>query len=218
MKSAIKVPATLEFYRRNLFYFCDSVSKSTEQLVEQHGPFKKVKGKNLPNVEGIQELQKMVENYVLILQERVDHEEIKPSSCVARMPAVKLFCKMNDIVLNWRKIGKLPPSTDLVADDQAYSREQIKKMLQFCDLRTRIIVLFLASSGMRLGGLAGLKHGDLKPIYDKNDETRVMAVHVRVYSGTEDAYDTFISPEAWQAYSEYQEFLEESGETVNLLS
>lgn len=87
-------------------------------------------------------------------------------------------------------------------------------MLQFCDLQTRIIVLFLASSGMRLGDLAGLKHGDLNPIYDKNDKTRVIAVHVRVYNGTADVYDTFISPEAWQAYSEYLQFRVKCGEKI----
>jgi integrase len=217
-KAGIKSPVTLEFYRRNLYYFCYFIGKSTEQLVEYHGPFKKVNGKYRPNVEGVQDLQKHLENYVLSLQERVGRKEIKPSSCVARIPAIKLFCEMNDITLNWRKIGKLLPSTDLVAEDEAYTREQIKKMLQFCDLRTRIIVLFLASSGMRLGGLAGLKHGDLKPIYDKDDQTRVTAVHVRVYNGTEDAHDTFVSPEAWQSYSEYLHVREMYGEKISKMS
>jgi hypothetical protein len=223
-KSAINVPATLEFYRRNLYYFCDSIKKTTEQIADQHGAFKKVKGKNRPNVEGIQELQKLIENYVLTLRERVDLKEIKASSCVARMPAVKLFCEMNDITgLNWRKIGKLLPPSDLVADDQAYTRDQIKKMLQFCDLRTKIIVLFLASSGMRLGGLSrfdddgryvGLKHGHLKPIYDRDDSTRIIAVHARVYADTEDEYDAFVSPEAWYAYMEYLYARQKYGETI----
>ncbi|HEX7031427.1 MAG TPA: hypothetical protein VF172_00360 [Nitrososphaera sp.] len=223
-KGGIKNDKTLELYRRNLYYFCDFVKKPTEQIADQHGPYKKVNGRNRPDIEGIQELQKLVENYVLRLQERVGLKEIKASSCVARIPAVKPFCEMNDIVLNWLKIGKLLPSTDLVGDDEAYTREQIKKILQFCDLRTRIIVLFLASSGMRLGGLsrfegdrfARLKHGHLQPICsdDKDDPRRVIAVHVRVYAGTKDEYDTFLTPEAWQAYSEYLQFRVKCGEKI----
>lgn len=213
-KRGIKAAATLEFYDRNLYYFCEFTKKTTEQLVEEYGPYRKVKGKNRPNVDGIMELQKHIENYVLSLQERVDREEIKPSTCVARMPAIKLFAEMNDIILNWRKIGKLLPRTDLVAEDEAYSREQIKKMLGFCDLRTRIIILLLASSGMRLGGIAGLKHGDLNPLYDKEDHARVIAVHVKVYAGTEDEYDTFCSPEAWHSYCEYIYVREKYGETI----
>ena len=45
------------------------------------------------------------------------------------IPPVKLFCEMNDIILNWRKINKLLPHGNGNATDEAYPREQIKKML-----------------------------------------------------------------------------------------
>ena len=50
--------------------------------------------------------------------------------------------------------------------DGAYTREQIRKMLEFADLRTKIPILFMASSGMRLGGFQGLTEGCVKPIHD----------------------------------------------------
>lgn len=73
---------------------------------------------------------------------------------------------MNDIhQLGWKKISRLLPKSDLVATDAAYTHDQLKKMLGFCDLCARVILLFVASSGMRLGDLVGLKDGDVTPIY-----------------------------------------------------
>ena len=83
------------------------------------------------------------------------------------IPPVKLFCEMNDIILNWRKINKLLPHGNGNATDEAYTREQIKKMLDHTDLRAKIPILFMASSGMRLGGFAGLRDGDIRPIFDE---------------------------------------------------
>jgi hypothetical protein len=210
-RQGIKAEKTLEFYNRQLYYFCEFLGMDTEQLIEYYGPYKKVNGKNKPNLEGQQQLQRNIKNYVLNLQEKVDRKEIKPSTCVVRIPPVKLFCEMNDVLLNWTKIGKLLPRTDLVAQDEAYTREQIQKMLTFCDLRTRIIVLMLASSGIRLEALARLRHGDFNPIYSENS---LVAVHVKVYRGTTAEYDSFATPEFWKSYSEYISLRKAYGEVI----
>lgn len=52
---------------------------------------------------------------------------------------------MNDIKLNWRKINRLLPRAALNALDDAYTKEQIKKMLQYSDLRAKIPILFMSS-------------------------------------------------------------------------
>jgi integrase len=116
------------------------------------------------------------------------------------IPPVKLFCEMNDTILNWRKINKFLPYSNGNAADEAYTREQIKKMLEHSDLRAKIPILFMASSGMRLGGFIGLRDGDIRPIYDEITGKKLIAAHVVVYKGTDDEYDTFISPEAFSVY------------------
>jgi hypothetical protein len=63
--------------------------------------------------------------------------------------------------------------------------------------------LFLASGGFRLGGLITLTDGAINPIYDKQTG-KLLAAHIEVYKDTDDSYDTFISPEAYLAYSEYK--------------
>jgi integrase len=101
-----------------------------------------------------------------------------------------------------------------VADDEAYSREDIQKMLAYSDLRGRLIILLLVSSGMRLGGLSNLKMGDIDPIYDPEAPSRVIAAHLRVYAHTESEYSTFITPEAWDCLATYRTLRESWGEPI----
>jgi integrase len=74
------------------------------------------------------------------------------------------FYKINDIVLNTKKIGKFMPEYKRVKKDRAYTREEIHKMLQIADERMGVIILLLASSGMRLGAISPLK---LRNLQDK---------------------------------------------------
>ncbi len=166
------------------------------------------------NIKDVTQLQHLVEDYVLFLQAKISNGEITAGTAHSMIPSVKLFCEMNDIVLNWRKINKLLPYGSGNAADEAYTREQIKKMLEHSDLRAKIPILFMASSGMRLGGFAGLTDGDIQPIFDETTGKKLVATHVVVYRGTDDEYDTFISPEAFSTYQEYQNLRIKFGEVI----
>jgi len=156
----------------------------------------------------------MAEDYVLFLQAKISNGEITAGTAHSMIPPVKLFCEMNDIILNWRKINKLLPHGNGNAADEAYTKEQIKKMLEHSDLRAKIPILFMASSGMRLGGFVGLRDGDIHPIYDEVTGKKLVAAHVVVYKGTDDEYDTFISPEAFSIYQEYRNLRVKFGEVI----
>jgi hypothetical protein len=110
---------------------------------------------------------------------------------------------MNDIILNWRKISRLLPRGDRNASDDAYTREQIKRMLQHSDLRAKIAILFMSSGGMRLGGFINLTDGAIKPIYDDKSK-KLISAHVTVYKVTDEEYDTFVSPESFHVYEQYR--------------
>jgi len=45
-------------------------------------------------------------------------------------------------------------------------------MLEHSDLRAKIPILFMASSGMRLGGFVGLRDGDIRPVFDEATSNR----------------------------------------------
>ena len=187
---------------------------TTEEIIKRFGSQVVSKGYRKPNLEGSMQIQTLIEDYILMLQNKVDEGLITPGSCIICLPPVKLFCEMNDIILNWRKIARLLPRRENNASDEAYDRQRIKKMLEHCDLRSKIPILFMASGGMRLGGFACLKDGDVEPIYDDNDPAKVLAAHVILYRGTSDEYDTFITPEAWKAYDEYRKIRTKFGENI----
>jgi integrase len=203
-KGAIRSEKTFILYRHHLFHFCDSVQMTTEEIVSKYG-----NGKVKESIK----LQQLIEDYVLLLQTKVQNGEITAGTCDVSLPPVKLFCEMNDIILNWKKLSKLLPHSNDNAADEAYTREQIRKMLEYSDLRAKIPILFMASSGMRLGGFQGLSDGCIKPVYNERND-KLLAAHVVVYKGTKDEYDTFISPEAYHAYEEYRNLRIKFGEKI----
>jgi hypothetical protein len=204
-KNAIRSNKSLRLYRQYLFHFCDYINMTTEDIVSKYGASQ--------NARASIDLQHRVEDYAILLQNRVSNQEMTAKTCAVMISPIKLLCEMNDIILNWRKIGKLLPHGSNNAADEAYSREQIKKMLHFADMRTKIPILFMASSGMRLGGFQGLTDGCIKPVYDEKSG-KLLAADVEVDKGTEDEYDTFISPEAFHAYEEYRNLRVKFGEKI----
>jgi hypothetical protein len=204
-KNAIHSETTHQVYKQYLFHFCEFMKRTTEEIV--------IKYSSEENTKESIKLQHMIEDYVVLLQNKVNNQEITARTCITMIPPIKLFCEMNDIILNWQKIGRLLPRGSNNAADEAYTREQIKKMLEFADLRTKIPILFMASSGMRLGGFQSLTDGGIKPIHDEKSG-KLLAAHIVVYKGTDEEYDTFISPEAYHAYEEYRNLRIKFGENI----
>ena len=79
------------------------------------------------------------------------------------------------------------------------------------DTMDRAIMLLLASSGVRLGGL-NLTWGDLTPIYIEDGRLttdpgggsgEVACAALNVYAGSPEMYAAFASPEAYRAITQY---------------
>jgi integrase len=71
---------------------------------------------------------------------------------------------MNDVFLNKKKINMFKGESIKKVADRAYTREEIRKVLDVSDLRTKIISLLMASSGIRIGGLPSLRIRNLEKI------------------------------------------------------
>jgi len=65
-------------------------------------------------------------------------------------PVCSLY-SINDVILNRKKINKFVPESRKMRSDKSYTREQISKLLEIADERMRVIILLLASSGIRIG-------------------------------------------------------------------
>jgi integrase len=63
------------------------------------------------------------------------------------------FYPINYITLNRKKIGRYVLENIRKHNDRTYKTEEITRLLEFCDLRDRSIVLLFASTGMRIGAI-----------------------------------------------------------------
>jgi hypothetical protein len=61
--------------------------------------------------------------------------------------ALKKFYEMNDVIHNWKKITCYLGEEQKFNEDRCYTHEEILKLLNVCDLRMKMIVLLMASSG-----------------------------------------------------------------------
>ena len=148
------------------------------------------------------EVQIMVEDYVIHLK-----NIMSPNSIPIPIASLKAFLDCNDIELRWGKINRLKPARVKKTGSEAWLTEEVQQMLSSTsEIRTKTIIHILASSGMRVGGLDGLKMKHIKNIEDCKSIT--------VYEGTIDEYTTFLTPESSLILDQYIAIREADGEKL----
>ena len=71
--------------------------------------------------------------------------------------AVAKFYLVNDITLNLNRVKRFMPEQTRLRKDRPYKPEEIQQLTQLSTERISALILLLCSSGMRVGGAAGLK-------------------------------------------------------------
>ncbi len=202
---AIRSPVTKVKYERRLDLFFRDVGIQGSDLRSRARSFtKRAKSDN-------QWATQTINGYMRKQKERAERKEISESTVPNFFKPIKLFCEMNDILLNWKKITKRIPRGRSYGQDRVPSVEEIKLILSYPDRRTKLAALLMLSSGIRLGAFDFLSWRDIEKL-EKNGQ--VMAAKVRVYAGTPDEYSSFTTPEAYRALEEYIRFRRSHGEKV----
>ena len=116
------------------------------------------------------------------------------------------FYKINDVLVNTKKVTRFMPERRRVKTDRSYTHEEIGKMLAIADERMRSVILVLASSGMRIGALPLIRLRNLK-------DNRLT-----VYETFGEEYLTFISPECRKTVDNYLGMRSRYGETLTVNS
>jgi integrase len=122
--------------------------------------------------------------------------------------SVSHFYSMNGIILNWKRISKFKGKKRLVVEDKPYSKEQIRQLLDFADLRTKCIILLMSSAGLRRGALPRLRIKDLEKIH------KYGLYKISVYKNEAEAYTTFCTPECAKHLDQYFEWRAMQGERL----
>lgn len=121
--------------------------------------------------------------------------------------SVRKFFDVNNV-----KFGKVHEVKAWVKhSDRAPSREELKKMLSYADLSKKVIVIILASSGVRVSTLIGLKIGDIE--LGENNEPSKLTIRAED-SKTRKPYITFITPEVTALLKEYLDSRKRLGEEL----
>jgi integrase len=110
-----------------------------------------IKGKSVSNIEDD------IHNFITSLGNR--HYTL--NSQKAYLNAIIHLYTMNNIILNRKILARYLSNDDVSVDDELqqehdkpYTREQIARLLEFAtDLRTKVMILLMASAGLRVGAL-----------------------------------------------------------------
>ena len=204
----IKSDATKQKYVKRLELFLDFYSIEGSSVKEKSENFLKVikHGKNT------QKLTDLIMRYMSYHLNRVQKKEISTSTVRNYYKPIKLFCEMNNIVLNWKIISKGIPSAPESSNDRIPTLDEIIELIKYPDRRIKPIVLTMMSSGIRVGAWEWLKWKHIIPIY--GEEKRVIAAKIIVYDGEPEQYFSFITPEAYFSLKDWMEFREKQGETI----
>ena len=186
-ENSIKSPATRKTYIYHLDRFMS---------------FSKIDSYNELAITPQKTLQILVEDYVMYLKNK-----ISPNTINLPISAIKAFLDCNDIELRWSKIKRLQPARVKKSGRESWLTSEVSIMLSFAsEIRTKTLIHFIASSGVRIGALENLKMKHIKQIEDCKS--------ILIYEGTTEEYVTFLTPEASSIFDNYIQKRESDGEKI----
>ena len=137
-------------------------------------------------------INEMLEDWLMFLRNKVS-----PNSIPSMYYGLELFFAMNDVTINFKKLRRMLPGKVKRSGANPWKTEDIQKMLSVCRYkRDKAIVLFLSSTGSRVGCIDGLK---IKHII----EMQLGCKAVWVYADDKEEYWAFLTPESSKALDEY---------------
>ena len=113
---------------------------------------------------GIQWAQDTIMIFLDFHKERVRKKELAAGTLKNYYRAAKLFCEMNDLTINWKRISKGLPKAKNASNDRAPTIEEIRKLVEYPDRRIKPIVYCMASGGFRLGAWDYLQWKNVSPV------------------------------------------------------
>jgi hypothetical protein len=205
---AISSEQTKEYYFRKLKVFLEYLEIPKEPFEDGVNTLY-----NQIQEKGIDWFTEALIDFIVDYKQRVANREITAGTLRNYYKPIKLFCDMNNILLNWKLIARGIPSAKRAAMDRAPTLEEIHKLLEFpTDERVKPIVLVMVSTGIRLGAWEFLKWKHVTPITDNYG--KVIAARLIVYADEPEQYYTFMTAEAYTALKQYMDFRAENGERI----
>jgi integrase len=183
-----------------------------------HSPFSRVAYKNsltlylqFRGIQGCDQLigedpkiiQVKLIDYVISLREK---NKLHSATIKSRIAAVKKFYETNDVELKWKKINSYIGRGRKNRKDRPYTHSEIIKMLEKADQRTKVAILLMCSSGIRVGAIPSLKLRNLEKIEKYN------IYKITAFENEDEEYVTYCTPECRMTIDSYLEYRRRHGE------
>jgi integrase len=163
---------------------------------------------SLLEAEDPKQIEQSIIDYIILLKKTKSYAAIH--NYVA---AIIAFYKINDIVLNIDKIARFMPDKRKANKDRGYEHEEILKLLGVADERMRVVILLLASTGMRIGAIPGILIRNLESVKIGVENSKIYKI--TVYENDNEEHFTYCTPEAAKNIDEYLEIRKRYGEKLN---
>ena len=137
------------------------------------------------------------------------------STIHSRLAAIYHFYTINRVRLNKDFIAKFKPANRRVRQDKAYSVEQIRRMYDNSTERDKVIVLLMASVGLRIGALPTITIGDLTKVHPPGYMPQDNYIYkITIYPKESEEYYAFCTFETTNAINHYLEYRQQNGEEL----
>jgi integrase len=180
--NSLRSPATITAYTKALRNYMQFINTTNFSTLLKSSP---------------KEIEAKIISYMVFQRQ----QKLSYSSIHQRLMAVKKFYEMNDIVLNWKKVYQYHGERTRAKKDRCYTTLEIQQLLTKADERMRVVILLLASTGIRIGVIPDLKLRHLTKL-------EAGLYQIVVYENSNEEYFCFCSPEcsaAIQSYLQYRE-------------
>ncbi len=132
-------PDTRRNYVFAVNHFCEFSKKTPDELVKFAGSSPK----------------KLEDTFIEFISQR--SENVSPSTLHFQRDSVRKFLEVNRVkAVDWEHIGEFLPAVKKSGQDRAPTTDEIRRIIDVAPLRMKCLVLYLCSSGARIGSLAYL--------------------------------------------------------------
>ena len=136
--------------------------------------------------------------------ELVQNGKLSPNTIPNHIKPIKALLDSNGVAIPWKSIYKLYPRANQAAEDRAYTRKELQKMIEASpDITDKIIVQMFSSGGFRLEAWNYFTWKDVQFFQNKDGSFKGAAL--LVYRGDPESYWTFLTPECCQTLANYRE-------------
>ncbi len=190
--NAIKSPATKEGYETSLIRYLNHIKQKTPDDLLVHAASPRY-------------IESQIIDYIMSLR----NNQVGYATIQHLIAPIFTFYQLNDVVLNRKKVSRYMGEYKRVVKDRPYTTEQIQQALQTADVRVRMVILLLSSTGARIGSLPSLTLGNLTKIPQYN------LYKIVFYEGTNNEYYTFTTREcALTGIDNYLSYRQRCGEKL----